>query len=88
VKLDHVAIWVVDIESMRTFYEKYFDARSNLKYVNERQRFSSYFLTFPEADVGDQSTAIESFPGRDIASRTQCREETRHALQYFNLADP
>jgi catechol 2,3-dioxygenase-like lactoylglutathione lyase family enzyme len=28
VKLDHVAIWVVDIESMRTFYEKYFDARS------------------------------------------------------------
>jgi lactoylglutathione lyase len=46
VKLDHVAIWVVDIESMRTFYEKYFDARSNLKYENERQRFSSYFLTF------------------------------------------
>src|SRR5690242_16653341 len=27
-------------------------------------------------------------PGRDIASRTQCREETRHALQYFDLADP
>ena len=46
-KLDHVAIWVVDIESMRTFYEKYFDARSNLKYENERKRFSSYFLTFP-----------------------------------------
>jgi len=29
-KLDHVAIWAVDIELMRTFYEKYFDARSNL----------------------------------------------------------
>src|SRR6266478_6368385 len=27
-------------------------------------------------------------PGRDIGSRTQCREETRHALQYFDLADP
>jgi len=27
-KLDHVAIWAVDIESMRSFYEKYFDARS------------------------------------------------------------
>ena len=46
-KLDHVAIWVVDIELMRTFYEKYFDARSNLKYENERKRFTSYFLTFP-----------------------------------------
>src|SRR6267143_2024873 len=46
-KLDHVAIWAVDIELMRTFYEKYFDARSNRKYENERKRFASYFLTFP-----------------------------------------
>ena len=46
-KLDHVGIWAVDIELMRTFYEKYFDARSNLKYENERKRFTSYFLTFP-----------------------------------------
>ena len=46
-KLDHVAIWAMDIELMRTFYEKYFDARSNLKYENERKRFTSYFLTFP-----------------------------------------
>jgi catechol 2,3-dioxygenase-like lactoylglutathione lyase family enzyme len=46
-KLDHVAIWAVDIELLRIFYETYFDARSNLKYENERQRFTSYFLTFP-----------------------------------------
>src|SRR5438876_6410175 len=46
-KLDHVAIWTADIELMRTFYEKYFDVRSNLKYENERKRFTSYFLTFP-----------------------------------------
>ena len=46
-KLDHVAIWVADIEAMRTFYEKYFGARSNVKYENERKRFTSYFLTFP-----------------------------------------
>src|SRR5213078_784593 len=46
-KLDHVAIWAMDIEVMRSFYEKYFDARSNAKYENERKRFTSYFLTFP-----------------------------------------
>ena len=46
-KLDHVAIWTEDIELMRTFYEKYFDARSNPKYENECKRFTSYFLTFP-----------------------------------------
>lgn len=46
-KLEHVAIWAVDIELMRRFYEKYFDARSSLKYENERKKFTSYFLTFP-----------------------------------------
>jgi len=47
VKLDHVAIWTVDLELMRTFYEKYFGAQSNRKYENERKSFTSYFLTFP-----------------------------------------
>ena len=46
-KLDHVAIWAVDIKLLRIFYETYFNARSNLKYENERKRFTSYFLTFP-----------------------------------------
>jgi lactoylglutathione lyase len=46
-QLDHIAIWAVDIELMRAFYEKYFDARSTPKYQNERPRFTSYFLTFP-----------------------------------------
>jgi hypothetical protein len=36
-----------DIELMRAFYEKYFDAQSTQKYGNERKRFTSYFLTFP-----------------------------------------
>jgi lactoylglutathione lyase len=45
-KLDHVALWAEDLELMRSFYEKYFDARSNAKYANERKRFTSYFLTF------------------------------------------
>lgn len=46
-KLDHVAIWASDIERLRSFYERYFDARANPKYENERKRFASYFLTFP-----------------------------------------
>jgi len=46
-KLEHVAIWARDIERMRAFYEKFFDARANPKYTNERKRFTSYFLTFP-----------------------------------------
>ena len=47
-KLEHIAIWVVDLEPMRSFYEKYFDARPNARYENAGKKFTSYFLTFPD----------------------------------------
>ncbi|ADB39087.1 VOC family protein [Spirosoma linguale] len=46
-KIEHLAIWVRDLEPMRIFYETYFLASSNDKYVNATKGFSSYFLTFP-----------------------------------------
>ncbi len=45
-KIEHMAIWVSDLEGMRRFYEKYFGAVSNEKYVNPRKGFESYFLEF------------------------------------------
>lgn len=44
--IEHLAIWVTDLEKMRHFYETYFDASSNEKYVNHQKGFSSYFLSF------------------------------------------
>jgi len=45
-KLEHIAIWVKDLEVMKDFYIKYFGMISSEKYVNEKKRFSSYFLSF------------------------------------------
>lgn len=45
-KLEHVAVWVEDLESMTTFYEKYFGGKRNEKYHNPMTGMSSYFLTF------------------------------------------
>ena len=45
-RIEHVAIWAKDIEKLKEFYEKYFDARSNTKYTNQEKDFSSYFLSF------------------------------------------
>ncbi|MBY5945002.1 VOC family protein [Photobacterium rosenbergii] len=45
-KIEHVAMWVRDLEAMRTFYQTYFNAVSNEKYVNAKKGFSSYFLSF------------------------------------------
>lgn len=45
ISITHVAIYTTDLEKMKVFYEKYFDAISNTKYQNS-EGFSSYFLSF------------------------------------------
>lgn len=45
-KIDHVAIWVKDLEKMKTFYVRYFNATSGSRYHNEVKGFTSYFLSF------------------------------------------
>ena len=45
-KIEHVAMWVKDLEKMKSFYEKYFGAYSGELYHNERAHFTSYFLSF------------------------------------------
>ena len=47
-KIEHVAIWVNDLEAMKNFYEKYFNAVSGSKYFNPNKNFQSYFLSFGE----------------------------------------
>ncbi|HZG85846.1 VOC family protein [Paenibacillus sp.] len=44
--IDHVAVWVSDLEGMKRFYETFFEGTANEKYENPRNRFSSYFLSF------------------------------------------
>lgn len=44
--LDHVAIWTNNLERLRDYYVKYFDAETRNKYVNRETEFQSYFLSF------------------------------------------
>ncbi len=44
--LEHAAIWTNDLERLKDFYMKYFDAVSNEKYYNPAKEFESYFLSF------------------------------------------
>ena len=45
-RIEHVAIWVTNLEAQRAFYEQYFAARASQKYRNPRTQFESYFLSF------------------------------------------
>lgn len=44
--INHVAIYVSDLDIIRVFYEKYFNAKANELYFNEKTGLKTYFLTF------------------------------------------
>ena len=47
-KIEHIAMYVNDLETTKNFFMKYFDATSNEIYHNQKTGFKSYFLTFEE----------------------------------------
>ena len=47
-KIEHIAMYVEDLEKTKDFFIKYFDAESNSGYHNETTGFKSYFLTFED----------------------------------------
>ncbi len=47
-RIEHVAMYVKDMEAARDFFVKYFNAKTSEKYHNFRSGFSSYFLTFDD----------------------------------------
>lgn len=44
--IEHVALYVNDLEGARNFFIKYLDATSNDMYHNKKTGFRSYFLSF------------------------------------------
>ncbi len=47
-KLEHVAMYVEDLERAKDFFVKYFDAKPNNKYHNPKTGLSTYFLSFDD----------------------------------------
>lgn len=46
--IEHIAMYVNDLEAAREFFIKYFNATSNDGYHNKTTDFRSYFLTFDD----------------------------------------
>ena len=47
-KIEHIAMYVNDLERAKDFFVKYFEAKSNDGYHNQKTDFRSYFLTFDD----------------------------------------
>ena len=52
-KIEHIAVYVNDLEKVRNFFMKYLGATSNDGYYNPQTNFRSYFLSF------DNGTRLE-----------------------------
>lgn len=50
-RIEHIALYVNDIEGAQQFFVKYFGATSNDGYHNPQTDFRSYFLSFDNAHV-------------------------------------
>ncbi|NIF07122.1 glyoxalase [Chryseobacterium sp. Tr-659] len=67
-KIEHIAIWVKDLERSKTFYQTYFGAVSNEKYHNPVKKFESYFLSF------DNGCRLEIMTKPDLKESKQSYE--------------
>jgi len=47
-RIEHVAVYVSDLEKTREFFETYFDGKSGDRYHNKNTGFMSYFLSFQD----------------------------------------
>ncbi len=47
-KIEHIAIYVNNLEESKSFFETYFGATANDGYHNKTKDFRSYFLTFDD----------------------------------------
>ena len=47
-RIEHIAMYVNDLERTRDFFTLYFGAKSNELYHNKNTGFKSYFLTFED----------------------------------------
>lgn len=47
-KIEHIALYVNDLEESRRFFMKYLDAKSSEGYYNPNTDFRSYFLSFED----------------------------------------
>ena len=60
-KIEHLALWVNNLELMRAFYLNYFNTRAGEKYTNATTQLVSYFIYF-----GEGRTRLELMARPDI----------------------
>lgn len=76
--LNHIGLFVKDIESSKSFFEHYFGAKSGEKYHNPRKSFTSYMLYF------DDGAKIEIMSKPDLSDSDD--KNSRLGYAYLSIS--
>lgn len=78
-KIEHVALYVNDLEAAREFFVTFLGGRSNTGYHNPRTDFRSYFITF------DEGARLEIMTKPDLADQEKPLNRTGYAHIAFSV---
>ena len=73
-RIEHIALYVSDLERARDFYERYFNGRAGEMYLNPKTGFRSYFLSFEDGSRLELMTR----PEVSYADRTEFQKGYAH----------
>jgi lactoylglutathione lyase len=80
--LEHVALYVQDLELMKNFYVNYFGATPNQKYHNPHTGLQTYFLSF------DDGARLEIMQRPGMSPKTAGEYPLGYAHISFKLGTP
>ncbi len=78
-KIEHIAMYVNDLEAAKQFFETYFEASANDGYHNKKTDFKSYFLTF------DDGARLEIMKKPDMEDAEKSIQRTGYIHIAFSL---
>jgi lactoylglutathione lyase len=78
-RIEHIAMYVDDLEAAREFFLEYLDGHSNDGYHNVKTGFRSYFISF------DDGARLELMNKPDVADTDKTSERTGYAHIAFSV---
>ena len=81
-RIEHVALYVNDLDAAKQFFTRYFGARSNELYHNATTGFRSYFLSF------DDGARLEIMTRPDMDDLEKPLARTGFAHLAFSVGSP
>ena len=86
-KINHIAIYVFDLEKTKMFYETYFGGKANAQYHNSKTGLKTYFLSFDDGcgleimtkpNITEIDNSKEFIGFTHLAFETNSRESVVH----------